>query len=270
MNSRFLLLSAGALVAASSVQAQLLNESFNYANGALETVSSGAWTIHSGTTALNVDGGKALINQGDSTSGLADLNAPFAGAVTYDPTTSSDSLYYGLTVNFSSLPNAVGSYFAHFKSSTTANEFYGRLGASTEGAGAGSFRLAISSEGWNAATTTESPTDLALDTDYRVVVKYDMSTDRATMWVNPVNEGSTSVVSTDAPGYLAGSLIGQFAIRQGTSTGSPTGFPGMLTVDDILVGTSFAAVATPVPEPEEWAVLAGAGLIGFALWRRRR
>lgn len=27
---------------------------------------------------------------------------------------------------------------------------------------------------------------------------------------------------------------------------------------------------TPVPEPGEWAVLAGAGLAGFALWRRRR
>lgn len=269
MNSRILLLSAGALVVASSAYAQLLNESFNYANGALETVSGGAWTIHSGTTALSIDGGKAIINQGDATSGMADLNTPFVGGVTYDPATSSDSLYYGLTVNFSSLPNATGSYFAHFKSSTAANEFYGRLGASTEGAGAGSFRLAISSEGWSASTTTESPADLSLDTDYRVVVKYNMSTDRATMWVNPANEASASVVSTDAPGYAAGSLIGQFAIRQGTS-GTPAGFPGILTVDDILVGTTFAAVATPVPEPEEWAAFAGAGLIGFALWRRRR
>ncbi len=269
MNSRFLLLSAGALVAACSAQAQLLNESFNYANGALETVSGGAWTIHSGSVALNVDGGKAIINQGDTTGLLADLNVPFVGGVTYDPTTSSDSLYYGLTVNFSSLPNSAGSYFAHLKSSTTLNEFYGRLGASTEGAGAGSFRLAISTEGWTAATTTESPTDLSLDIDYRVVVKYDMTSDRATMWVNPVNEASTSVVSTDAPSYLAGSLVGQFALRQGTSV-SNTGFPGMLTVDDVLVGTTFAAVATPVPEPEEWAAIAGAGLIGFALWRRRR
>ncbi len=269
MNLRFFLLSAGALVAASSVHAQLLNESFNYANGALETVSGGAWTIHSGSTALSIDGGKAIINQGDTTGGMADLNTPFVGGLTYDPTTSSDSLYYGLTVNFSSLPNTGGSYFAHFKSSTTANEFYGRLGASTEGAGAGSFRLAISTEGWSAAATTESLTDLSLDTDYRVVVKYDMSTDRATMWVDPVNEASTGVVSPDAPGYAAGSLIGQFALRQGTS-GTPTGFPGILTVDDVLVGTSFAAVATPVPEPEEWAAIAGAGLIGFALWRRRR
>jgi hypothetical protein len=268
MNFRFLLLSAGALVVASSVQAQLLNESFNYSNGALETVSGGAWTIHSGTTPLSVDGSKAVIDQGDATSGKADLNTPFAGALTFDPTTSSGSLYYGLTVNFSSLPNSVGSYFAHLKSSTVANEFYGRLGASTEGAGAGSFRLAISSESWSAATTTESPTDLSLDTDYRVVVKYDMSTDRATMWVDPANEGSTSVVSTDPPSYATGSLIGQFALRQGTS-GTPAGFPGILTVDDVLVGTSFAAVATPVPEPEDWAAIAGAGLIGFALWRRR-
>jgi hypothetical protein len=269
MNSRFLLLTAGALLAASSVHAQLLSESFNYANGALETVSSGAWSIHSGTAALNIDGGKAIINQGDATSGLADLNRPFTGAVTYDPTTSSASIYYGLTVNFSTLPNAVGSYFAHLKSSTAANEFYGRLGANTEGAASGSFRLAISSEGWSAVTTTESPTDLSLDTDYRVVVRYDMSSDRATMWVNPVSESSTSVASTDAPTYAAGSVIGQFALRQGTS-GTPAGFPGMLTVDDVLVGTTFAAVATPVPEPEEWAAIAGAGLIGFALWRRRR
>jgi hypothetical protein len=88
--------------------------------------------------------------------------------------------------------------------------------------------------------------------------------------VDPVSESSASVVSTDAPGYAAGSLIGQFALRQGTSGTSPIGFPGALTVDDVLAGTSFAAVATPVPEPEEWAALFGAGLVGFALWRRRR
>lgn len=278
MNSRFLLLSAGALVAVSSVHAQLLSETFSYANGALETVSSGAWTVHSGGTLntptagpnLDVISGKASILQSDSSGGRADLNMPFSGATTFDPTVATGTIYYGLTVNFTALPNAVGSYFAHLKSSTTANEFYGRLGANTEGAADGSFRLAISSEGWNASVTTEYPLDLSLNTAYRVVVKYDMSSDRASLWINPDSEGSTNVSSTDAPTYAAGSLIGQFALRQGTSTGSPTGFPGALTVDDVLVGTSFAAVATPVPEPEEWAAIAGAGLIGFALWRRRR
>ena len=37
-------------------------------------------------------------------------------------------------------------------------------------------------------------------------------------------------------------------------------------VGNILVEADW----TPVPEPTEWAMLAGAGLVGFGLWRRRQ
>jgi hypothetical protein len=53
------------------------------------------------------------------------------------------------------------------------------------------------------------------------------------------------------------------ALRQGgngASTGNYTG----LQIDNLVVSY------TPVPEPEEWAAIVGAGLVGFALWRRRR
>ncbi|MFT3785803.1 MAG: hypothetical protein QM770_06500 [Tepidisphaeraceae bacterium] len=237
--------------AASSQGALLLSDSFSYPDGPIPS----PWAIHSGTnsgtTALNIASGKAVINQGDTHGSGADANSALSSS--FDPSTDNTSVIYaGFTVNFSALPvngDSDGSYFAHLKSSA-ANEFYARIGANTNGAAAGKLRLTIADEVWNVAGTIEHPTDLDLNTTYQVVMKFDLSTDRATLWVNPATEASTSVTATDAPSYAAGT-INAFALRQGTSG---TGAPGILTVDDLKVATTFAEV---VPEPATLCGLAG-------------
>ena len=238
----------------------VLQESFDYADGRLVDVSAGAWTVHSGTIALNVAGGQAVIDQADTSGGREDVNRLFS--VTYDPATdNSTKLYAAFSVTFSALPASTGSYFAHFKSSA-ANEFYARVGADTEGAAPGTFRLAIANETWNSTASIEYPQDLALGVSYDVMVRLDLATDQGTLWVNPVDESSTSVTATDTILYAAGS-INAYALRQGTSD---IGAPGTLTLDNLRAGTSFTEVQA-VPEPSTFALF---GLGGAALLMRRR
>lgn len=256
---------AVAFIGLATLPAQiLLNETFSYPDGPLTNVSGQAWVIHSGTIDLNVSGGAAFIDQNDTTGGRQDVNRQLSSG--FDPATDNTTKIYGsFTINYSSLPvtgDSDGSYFAHLRSST-ANEFYSRIGSSTSGAAPGTFRLAVVNEAWNVANSIEYGVDLQLNTTYRVVFRLDLATDQTTLWVNPTDESSLSVTATDAFTYAG--TINAFALRQGTSG---TGAPGDLFVDDLLVGQTFADVTT-VPEPSTYALM-GIGLAAFFGMRRFR
>jgi hypothetical protein len=258
-----------------------LDEPFNYSDGELTTVSSNAWVVHSpGVTAnadptrqLKVQSGQVVINATDTNS------RDDAGRLlntTFNPSTDNTSVIYGsFDVNFSVLPSGAagvtsGSYFAHLKSSAS-NEFYARIGANIDPTvTAGKFRLAVANENWNSAVTFEHPTELSLNTTYKVVFKFDLATDRTTLWVDPASEASTSVTATDVPSYAAGN-INAFAVRQGTSGTSPNfGWPGGLTLDNIVIGDSFATVAVPEASSLLFGLLIGAAIGVGRLARNRK
>jgi endonuclease/exonuclease/phosphatase family metal-dependent hydrolase len=201
----------------------LLFEPFNYDDGPLVNISGGLWITHSGTA-----------GQVDVISGRADLRVPQTEDVsTLIPgqpyaATSPLSLFASFTVNFSALPAAGGQFFAHFKNSGTG--FRARVFALTSGAAPGHFRIGIGNS--LAQPTATNTTDLALNVEHRVYLRYDISTAITTLWVNPETETSPHVV---APNDGAAQIITAFAMRQDSGI-------GVLKLDDLRIGTTFADV----------------------------
>ena len=198
----------------------LLNEPFAYTNGPLVAVSGGNWSVHSPSAGpVEVVSERAVVSAANG----EDVNTPLLGQP-YPQNGTTNVFYAGMTVRFSALPTSGGSYFAHFNSSS----FRGRIFALPGGAPAGQFRLGLSSV--LAALNQTNPANLNLNTDYRVVLRLTNSTAVATLWVNPVLESDSSVTTTEAGG---GATTTGFALRQTTSIGT-------LTVDDLVVATTFA------------------------------
>ncbi len=230
----------------------LLGESFSYLDGVLQEVSEGKWTGHSGATnqvdvsdgSVNLTGGEAQ----DVNAGLA--HAPFAadgGAI----------LYAGFKMTFSALPGKSGSYFAHFKSAS-ASGFRGRIWSikTTNG----KFNLGISSA-VSAEPFALFPLDLELNSEYRVVMKLEVATSLATLWINPTTESDTNVQSDTG----AGLNITSFALRQSSGMGT-------LRMDDLIIATTFneaigQTVNKPVilQQPASTNVLIGSHSVSFTV-----
>jgi len=247
--------SAGAAIAALALGlfaghshgAIIFSDNFTYPDGSLTTVGAPTWTNHSGTVGqVNVTNNTVFLTEGES----EDVNAVVSGG----PYTSG-TLYAGLDINFSALPSLNGGYFFHFKDATTSG-FRGRVFATQAGAGAGSFRLGITN-GSNAGIVS-IPTDINVNESHRLVLAYDTATAIATLYLDATTE-TGGVVATDVVTTLP---ITSVALRQSIVSGSGM---GMLNADNLLVGTTFADVAT-VPEP---AAL-GLALFGPLAFARRR
>src|SRR6478609_7200171 len=129
-----LLAAITALTAVAAHGAVIFQDNFTYSDGSLTNGSVGTWFYHSvsGTAELNVQSGQALV-QGATGS---DASANLSGAP-YPAGSSTAALYAKFTVNFTSLPTAAGTYFAHFKDSGNGSAFRARVWASTTGAGSG-------------------------------------------------------------------------------------------------------------------------------------
>jgi hypothetical protein len=234
----------------------LLKERFNYANGNL--AGQGGWTAHSGagTGPIQVNGGAAVATP---TTGAEDVNTTFTaqalGAKTYSCFTMTVTAY-----------TAGGSdYFAHLKDTGTTL-FRSRVFISPA-AGGGDFRVGIAVTSSGTSPTINWPTDLSLNTPYRIVHSFDDATGTSDLWVDPVDENSPKI--TSGPFAAAtGVAISSFAIRQGT------GATGAIRIDDVVIDDTFiSSVGKPVPSLSQWGMmLLGMFLIvsGAAVVIRRR
>ncbi|MBU6402865.1 MAG: hypothetical protein KGS61_21300 [Verrucomicrobia bacterium] len=213
----------------------LLDETFSYPDGPLVGAGGSPWLHHSGSVTGEVDvvANRLFLTQTEA----EDVHAPLAGA----PYSLSHpaTLYAGFSVNFRSLPTRAGTYFAHFKDA--ASGFRGRVFAGTNNAAAGCFRLAVANAATDPTLAAELPTDLSLNTDYRVVLRYDVANGASVLWLNPASESEVPVVAGDTPGTNS---IFSFAFRQSLSSGSGM---GELFVANLRVATTFAEVLPPAP-----------------------
>lgn len=248
-----------------------IEERFAYEPGRLVDVSGTSWIVHEGDLPLLVDESEAvLLNQPDSVRGREDVHRLLP--VEVDPITDNiTKLFAGFTVEFTSLPtgsgarSTLGSFFAHFRSSDI-DSAYARVGATLEGATPGNFRLAVSNGGWSVDRIAEYPLDLSLNVSYRVIMGFDLGTDRVTLWVDPEDENSDSITASDGFSYSS-DPINSFALRQGyTGTTTSFGAFGVLSFDDLVIGTRFQDVLM-IPEPSIW-VLFGLGFGALRCSRR--
>ena len=252
-------------LAALSLRADLIwYESFNYVNGPIIATGTNLdgstnWVRHSGSA----NPSDAVVSnhrlQVATTSPPApnplsrqdDVNRPFATVPDSPYTNAQQLIYASFTLNCTNLPLAAGAYFAHFKDTTTSN-FAARVFAMTGTPGSGgyptnftalpgTYRLGIAAAG-NAPNQT-FPVDLALNTDYQVVVGYDPVTLKVAMlWVDPLSSADTSVTTGDTvPGAVQSAIMSSYAFRQATSSGN-----GFFTISNLAVATTFDEAATNV------------------------
>lgn len=208
----------------------VLNEPFDYADGAVTTNSANLWNTHSGIF------GQSQISSGVLnllSSQTEDINARLIGSPF--ATSSGTTLYASFVVNFSGLPNEAADYFAHFRE--VGGAFRGRVFVSTTNSTAGTFRLGIANNNANITNAVTLEGDLALNVDHLVVISYDVASGVSTLWVNPTSESSPSATATDNPSPAA---IVSFAFRQSTNIGS-------LRVDNLKIATTLADVVTLTP-----------------------
>jgi hypothetical protein len=210
----------------------IFSDDFTYPDGFL--LGNGTWSTTPGGTAgtLLVTNGMVQISQDLS----EDMNtgSGFAGGA---PFTSASGvvLYAGFTINAEQLPTSAGNYFAHFKDTSTG--FRARVFTSRANAAPGHFRIGIA----NSANVVsgEVATDLATNTTYQIVSRYNVGTGESVLWVNPASPASPGVAATDTPSTLP---VAQYGLRQATSM-------GLLYLDSLKISTSFTEVLTLTSVP---------------------
>jgi hypothetical protein len=214
----------------------LLNETFDYAAANatdVKVASANAWdvtgtananTIEFVTTPLvlasypgsNVGGAISLAGNGE------DINRSFTAQTT-------GVIYYSALVNVSAFPNANADYVLHFMSGENGTTFCARFFAKSDGAGGINFGVGNTST----PTFATTPSVYQLNSTYLIVVKYEFSTGKSSLFVlnsvvptEPANPEAT-VTST------AQATLNQIAVRQGTNTAT-------LVIDGIRVAQTWA------------------------------
>ncbi len=219
----------------------LFSDSFDYPDGPLVTESANLWAHHSGsvTGEVMVVSGRVLLSEANT----EDVHAFLAGQPYPAPGTT-NIFYASFKVKFTTLPSSSGTYFAHFKDS--GNGFRARVWALTGGAAPGRFRLGISSTSGSVINIT-SPMDLRLNTDYIVVARLVNSNSVSTLWINPTAETDTNVSTSEGVSTF---IVAGYAFRENTGE-------GVLSVDNLKIGTTFADVIGNGPAAEPPTIVSG-------------
>ena len=96
--------------------------------------------------------------------------------------------------------------------------------------------MAINADNGNLVLGSAFPLDLAFDTTHRAVFSFDASTAKSKLWIDPLDETSTSV---EHNGTGTGTIINRIILRQHNT------FNGKEFVDNVVVATTFAEALNP-------------------------
>jgi hypothetical protein len=215
----------------------IFNDYFNYPEGAIITGSHGLWVHESGTLGdMVVSGGELQVSRSLSEDNYAQLiGQPYL-------TTGDAVLYSRFKVRFTTLPSAGGAYFAHFRDAAGTGQ-RARIWASITNAATGKFRLGIGNGSASTATTAQVAQDLDTNVTYTVVTRLDVASAVSSLWINPTSESNTDPAqfATAADVSTTVADITSYGFRQASGE-------GIMLVDDLVIGKTFAAVSlAPTP-----------------------
>jgi hypothetical protein len=230
----------------------IVDETFTYADGALvgkDPAVGGVWAAHSGaaTNPFQVTSGTTAVNGTGE-----DVNIGFAGG----PIGAGAIIYAGFDLTVPTSSVTTNANFAHFLQGTTI--FGARVWMTAPSGGPG-FRLALSGD--NSITDADGESfwgsNLAFDTTYRVVTKYNYDTAETKLWISPVDESITLIAATDG---FATDEFTAFALRQSLASSTQR-------IDNLIVATTFSEAAGIIPEPTTISLMLVS--VGAMLFRRK-
>jgi hypothetical protein len=226
----FALLALGfAFAATPSMSAPLVFDSFTYPNGDL--VPNGGWANYSGTTVdIQVSSGRAVVTPANAN----DDHILFP----VQPLTGKTYACFDVTVaQFAGQPKPV--YFAELKDAGAAN-LVSRVYVLPVAAGGWTFGISHSSTSATAGVTPWA-VPLSSGVDYHLVINYDPNTKTSSLWVNPINESSTSVSNTNAA--IAALAVQGFGLRQSTTASTLPASPPYSGTADVTVSVNNLGIA---------------------------
>jgi len=125
-----------------------------------------------------------------------------------------------------------GAYFIALRGTSPSMTLRARTGILAPIAG-GDFRFAINADNSNLGAGSIWPTELDFDTHYRAVISFDASNAQSQLWIDPVNEMSTSISHTGGGGSI-GTVINRIVLRQHDD------YDGKQLIDNVVIATTFA------------------------------
>lgn len=239
----------GIVAVAASANAQLMYEPFNFTGS---VAGQNGWATHSGATPGQVTTATGNLSYtglvaptgnstGISSANTEDINKGFtaqtSGVVYYSALVSAQNTT-GTAAN-----TATGDYFLHFGTYSTGTNpqlslfqarVYVRKGTATD-----TVNFGILNNSGGTAAPTYSTTDFPINQTVFLVVKYDIATNTASLFVNTTpgsTEPTTASAINNTGTTAAPAAVDYFCIRQGGSTGN-------FQIDEIRVGTTYAQVA---------------------------
>lgn len=244
------------LCASQAVAGLLMEERFDYADGALKGLKGGIGFTSEGwsnTSNWTVENKAAVI----TANGSANSARNFVSALTAE---ANASFYFSFTITPESYTVAGFNDYLVFRSGTTQVFSIGSISDSW------GYRLNINAGGANTQLTTGTTTPAG--EAITVVGKFTFDDGRGkallSVWINPSSESDLAKTATWTSSVS--SLTNIMLSRQDNSSVANT----IQSFDDIRIGTDWKSVTvSQIPEPKVFTMLAGVLMVGLAFWLRR-